>query len=123
MRPSVSDETLKQRAEAIVAGLRDMGGDRPVSAIRLSGRIDVGGNHENKRRRVREAVTYARETLGQRICGNGDGCWLARNHSEWAAYLAAVKSQTVFTFVRMSRTSRAVAERIGGQGKLFDPWR
>lgn len=120
MYQTVSDKVMTQRAEAIAAGLRSMAGTKPVSAIHLATFIGVEGNRENRRRRVREAVGYAREKLGHRICANDRGYWPARSHGEWEAYQRALASGARFTFVRMSRTARAVTDRISNQGLLFE---
>ena len=120
MHYTCSGKVLKTRAEAVIAALGPDETEIPLRAVKLADGLGIKGNRENKRRRVREAVTYAREQLGYCICGNADGYWMARGPSEWAAYNAAVKAKARFAFVRMSRASRAIAERLGGQGLLFE---
>lgn len=119
------ENVTAERARAIVTRLERMAATdepRPIAAITLAEMLDIRGNRENKRRRVREAVEHARtdETIAARICADRDGYWLARNGSEWAEFLAATRAKTVFRFVQISRAARAVWERVGGQWKLFD---
>jgi len=121
MCQTVSDKLMAERAEALVRGLYSMMADKPVSAIHLASFLDLRTkNRETLRRRVREAVTFAREVLGYRVCANDAGYWPARKHSEWEAYRRAVEKGAKFAFVRMRRMERAVGERLNKQGLLFE---
>lgn len=97
--------------------------DEPIAARALAERCQIGGNPENQRRRIREAVQAARNA-GTRVCADADGYWIARNAGEWHDYLAALRSGARFSFVRVKIAETAVVERFAGQGRLFDaePW-
>ena len=74
-----SREIVKQRALIVVKRLREDAATRPMPAIKLASFLGLRTkDHEALRRRVREAVTYAREVLGERICANDCGVWPMR---------------------------------------------
>ena len=120
MQPTVSDEILAYRANQLVDAMENCRLNEPLSAIYLAAAIGVAGNRENQRRRVREAMTYAREKLGQRICANGRGYWIARDATEWQQYQDAAGRGARFAFVSLRRRQAAVTERFSGQGLLFE---
>lgn len=113
---TVSRKVLSEWAKTIVGCLGSR--EEPASARWLAGLCGVTGGHETVRRRMREAVSYAREELGWRICAGRGGYWLARNAAEWEAYKAAAGRKARFTFVRLSRAQRAASERISQQGRF-----
>ena len=121
MQYGCSDEIMRRRAETVVERLHQDRAVKPMPAVKLAGFLGLRTeNRETLRRRVREAVAFAREALGYRICANDAGYWLARKHSEWEAYRRAAEKGAKFAFVRMRRTERAVGERMGKQGLLFE---
>lgn len=92
----------------------------PIAAVELAEAMNFRtDNRETLRRRVREAVEFARETLGVRICANDQGYWIARNAAEWAAYLNARKAGLRFAFAAIGTAQRAAVEALAEQGSLF----
>ena len=95
----------------------------PMTAIELAEYCGYGGNHENKRRRVRELIEAAHQR-GMRICaatGRAEDCgyWAARNDAEWAVYQAARAAKAKFEFVRLRGMKTAAGEQQSGQQMLF----
>ena len=90
----------------------------PLNAKSLAATCGIKGAHETLRRRIREAVTFAREGTGLRICANSSGYWLARDASEWKSYLQAVALGARFKFVKLAKTKAAVTDRMNRQEKF-----
>jgi len=96
--------------------------DRPVPAIELAEVLAIPGEHETKRRRVRETIEALRGS-GFAICAGrhegAEGYWIARGDGEWSRYLEARKAQKVFDFVAIRKMRESTRDRISGQGRLF----
>ncbi len=126
---AASEKVRKLRAELLVKVLQfaqiesspaNLGEDeRPVSARQLAADLHIVGNAEVVKRRIREAVEYAREH-GHMVCANGEGYWLARDAAEYAAYEETRMARTKFEFVRRKKRRKAVSERNTKQGMLFN---
>jgi len=116
-----SAETRRKRAVLIADALHAaLDADLPLPARTLAEVCRLTCDHESNRRRVREAVDYGRTQLGYRICANAAGYWLARNHTEWAAYQEARKRGAKFEFVRLAKQQAAATHKLNGQGVLFE---
>lgn len=121
-----SEKVLAIRARALIATLQLAESEvalneresAPVTARELAKPIGARGNREARRRRVREAAAYAREVLGEMVCANGDGYWLARDVAEYTMYEEHRRANTRFAFVAAKKRRRAVSEKNTGQ-KLF----
>lgn len=96
------------------------GATGPVNAITLGRRLNLKGGREALRRAVRRFVEHARSEMGQRICADTNGYWLARDADEWREYKAACKGRLRFKFYQIKKKTEAIAERMSGQGRLFD---
>ncbi len=108
-----------ESSPARTAGLSNADEDeRPVSARQLAAELCIVGNAEVVKRRIREAVEYAREH-GHMVCANGEGYWLARDAAEYTAYEETRTARTKFEFVRRKKRRKAVSERNTGQQVLF----
>ena len=119
-----SNAEIAARAKKLEAALARLPGcphQGPVTAVDLAPRLWINAtmSHESIRRRVREAVVHARETLGLRICANGDGYWLARSSREWQRYQEHAHSKARFAFVRARKRQERVTDRMNEQGMLF----
>ncbi len=122
-----SEKVLAIRAKALIATLQLAESEaalgerpaKPVTARELAEPIGAHGKDaEVLRRRVREAAAYAREVLGEMVCANGDGYWLAREAAEYTMYEEHRRANTRFAFVAAKKRRRAVSEKNTGQ-KLF----
>jgi hypothetical protein len=103
---------------------RALGTPKPVLSVELADHAGIHGNHENKRRRVRELIAELHST-GSRICTSTGrpedcGCWFARDDAEWAEFKAAKRAAARFAFARIRNMAVAANERQSGQTKLFD---
>ena len=103
---------------------RALGTPKPVLSVELADHAGIHGNHENKRRRVRELIAELHST-GSRICTSTGrpedcGCWFARDDAEWAEFKAAKRAAARFAFARIRNMAVAANERQSGQAKLFD---
>ena len=116
------EAALYGRSDGATQRRSDEGEDGPVSAASLAVHLKGHENwgHETRRRRVREAVEYGREHLGMRICANGAGYWMARDHDEWAQFQESQKRGAVFKFVRIAKSHQAATERISRQQMIGD---
>lgn len=124
----MSCAVFKARCEAIRQVLSACQ-DRPLPAIELANVAGIAlGDHESKRRRVRDVIQELRDQ-GMRICagfrpseeGGGDlGYWLAESPDEWAAYLESRRSNARFAFARVRQMAWAAREAQRGQGNLFE---
>jgi hypothetical protein len=118
---AVSDKVLRMRATACAGFLGGRHPDAgPAPAVTLAKACGIKGSHETARRRIREAIEFARQKMGIRFCANGDGYWIARDAGEWGRFRESQKARTVFRFVRAAECQRAVTERMNRQGRLFD---
>ncbi len=116
------EQTLQERAPIVASRLQlaASSGDGPLTAVELAMELRLTRmSHETMRRRIRDAVKYARETNGERICADGDGYWMARSAQEWADYKAAVGHGVRYRFVAVKRAQAAVTHRMNGQAMLF----
>ena len=115
------------RLHAVLCALETnwrMGTPRPVLSVELAEHAGIHGNHENKRRRVREIIAEL-HTTGSRICTSTGrpedcGCWLARDDAEWKAYQESKRSQARFLFARVREMATAANDRQSGQMKLLE---
>jgi hypothetical protein len=122
-----SGKVHRIRLHAVLCALeanRALGTPRPVLSVELAAYAGIHGNHENKRRRVRELIAELHST-GSRICTSTGrpadcGCWIARDDAEWAAYQESKRKAARFQFARVRAMATAANERQSGQGKMFD---
>ena len=115
------------RLHAVLCALeknRGLGTPRPLLSVELAEHAGIRGNHENKRRRVRELIAELHST-GSRICTSTGrpedcGCWLARDDAEWRAYQETKARAARFAFVRIRLMATAANEKQSGQGRLIE---
>lgn len=122
MKAAMLGELYQQRKEAVTSRLRESA--EPVSAAALAETAQIPGQHETKRRRIREIVDDLR-VGGMRICAGYDpatreeGYWLARNDVEWQRYQECRRRNNRFLFARLGQIHRAANEARSGQQTLF----
>jgi hypothetical protein len=113
----------RRRREAVTERLRNA--TEPVSAAGLAEAAQIPGQHETKRRRIREIVEDLRVS-GERICAGydpatkEDGYWMARSDKEWHLYQECRRRNNRFLFARVAQMHRAANERQSGQQTLFE---
>ncbi|MCC6907475.1 MAG: hypothetical protein IT430_05995 [Phycisphaerales bacterium] len=128
MRPT--PETIDRRAVAVVLYLEGRHGDGTfVSAADLASMIGLpaGMSHETRRRRIREAVTRAREMMREHgaqdvLVANSQGYALTGDPASIRAWLDDRRRAGLTALVEVHRTERSPAvDAATGQTLLFKP--
>lgn len=121
----------QQAAERLLVALSFIGGrlpDRPVPAVQLCSHTfplesRKHWSHETKRRRVREAVVFARQRIAARqealiIAANGEGYWITGDAGVMAWYAQRRRRRGLTDLAAGGQAKRAVA--AVDQDRLFE---
>jgi hypothetical protein len=109
-----SDRVLEMRARAIRPLLDAASREHPVNAASLADAAGIRGQHETRRRRVREVIQYLR-SRGVNVVGDHRGNWLG----EVVPYAAKRRGVGRREFAIARDFTGAVSERNTGQLGLF----
>jgi hypothetical protein len=93
----------------------------PATAAWIAGMLDLGGNHETKRRSVRAIIARLREHGHWIVGANPAGYQLTRDEAEWIKYTESRSIDGKRIIGEASRQKQAVIRDASGQGLLFTP--
>jgi len=139
-----TDKVYQVRMHAVISKL-ERNRDEVITGAELATWAGFHCSHETNRRRIREIIAELREQ-GYRICAGmrrpesrnaetpkrrnartGDegtdaieiGYWIARDATEWAAYLESLRTKARFEFVKLRTMREAATDKGAGQTTLF----
>jgi hypothetical protein len=93
----------------------------PATAAEIAGKLNLGGNRESNRRKVRAIIARLREHGHWIVATNQDGCWLTMDQSLWTDYCEHKMIDGKRLIGEASRRKQTVTRDASGQGLLFTP--